>query len=115
MKCSVCDGRGFVSMGPNVRGVKACAACGGTGELREDTNSYFEIADMCTDENGNSCPAGMKINIAFKDGADSQSIIKSIAGMLNIDPSRVIVISKEKYEAEYAEEEENYDEDWEED
>lgn len=35
MKCSNCDGRGAVQIAPNVKGLKRCPVCGGSGKTTE--------------------------------------------------------------------------------
>ena len=33
MKCKVCNGTGFVGIGPGIRGIKKCDVCNGEGEV----------------------------------------------------------------------------------
>lgn len=115
MICPICNGKGLVSMGPHIRGLKKCTACGGLGELNNAPYSYFEIADLGLDENDNPAPAGVKINLPFKQNTSPEQKINALAELFGVDPSRVTIISKEKYDAEYAEDYEDFDEDWEED
>lgn len=35
MKCPNCDGRGAVQIAPNVKGLKRCPVCGGSGKITE--------------------------------------------------------------------------------
>ena len=35
MKCPKCDGRGAVQIAPNVKGLKRCPVCGGSGKITE--------------------------------------------------------------------------------
>ena len=35
MKCPNCDGRGAVQIAPNVKGLKRCPVCGGSGKTTE--------------------------------------------------------------------------------
>ena len=35
MKCINCDGRGAVQIAPNVKGLKRCPVCGGSGEVSQ--------------------------------------------------------------------------------
>lgn len=47
MKCKVCNGTGFVGIGPGIRGIKKCDVCNGEGEVNaperiETTNPVRE-------------------------------------------------------------------------
>ena len=43
MKCTNCDGRGAVQIAPNVKGLKRCPVCDGSGEVSqiEQTNEEW--------------------------------------------------------------------------
>lgn len=36
MKCSICNGVGYIGIGEGIRGIKKCYACNGTGESAEN-------------------------------------------------------------------------------
>lgn len=45
-KCENCNGTGAVQIGPNIRGIKTCLYCGGSGEIPEQTrpdNADFQV------------------------------------------------------------------------
>ena len=84
-------------------------------DLSKEANTYFEIAGFGVDEEGNPCPAGAKLGVSFNPDASKEQIIAFVANLLHIDPSRITMISKERYDAEYKDDEEEYDPDWEED
>ncbi len=51
MKCQFCDGRGAVQIAPNVKGLKRCPVCGGSGEVSqiEQTNEEW-FCQLSTEE-----------------------------------------------------------------
>ena len=51
MKCFNCDGRGAVQIAPNVKGLKKCPVCGGSGEVSqiEQTNEEW-FCGLSTEE-----------------------------------------------------------------
>lgn len=42
MKCKVCNGTGYVSIGEGIRGIKKCENCGGLGEVSIYKNGTCE-------------------------------------------------------------------------
>ena len=40
MKCKMCNGTGFVGIGPGIRGIKKCDACHGTGIVQGGIGTY---------------------------------------------------------------------------
>lgn len=40
MKCKMCNGTGFVGIGPGIRGIKRCDACHGTGIAQGYIGAY---------------------------------------------------------------------------
>ena len=55
MKCTNCDGRGAVQIAPNVKGLKRCPVCGGSGEVNqiEQTNEEW-FCNLTTEEKVNA-------------------------------------------------------------
>lgn len=66
---------------------------------------YFEIKDLCIDEDGVLGPAAVRI-AGFNDDTPEEALIELVAELLNVNEARVSMISKEKYDAEYGEPEE---------
>lgn len=74
---------------------------------------YFEAANMATDEQGKSCPAGLTLDLGemtkpidYKDLAENIDV-SALIHLINldgiIDPKDIKVITPEEYAAEYGE------------
>ena len=40
VKCTNCKGTGHTQIGPNIRGIKKCPICNGSGKKRVQINKY---------------------------------------------------------------------------
>lgn len=46
MKCKICNGTGFVGIGPRIRGIKKCESCNGTGRVQGYVEVQHPVADV---------------------------------------------------------------------
>lgn len=47
MKCKVCNGTGFVGIGPGIRGIKKCDVCNGEGEVNAPERIPNDACPTC--------------------------------------------------------------------
>lgn len=47
MKCKVCNGTGFVGIGPGIRGIKKCDVCNGEGEVNAPEHTPNDACPTC--------------------------------------------------------------------
>ncbi len=47
MKCKVCNGAGFVGIGPGIRGIKKCDVCNGEGEINTPERIPNDACPTC--------------------------------------------------------------------
>ena len=47
MKCKVCNGTGFVGIGPGIRGIKKCDVCNGEGEVNAPEHIPNDACPTC--------------------------------------------------------------------
>ena len=74
MKCNTCNGTGYVSIGPGIRGIKKCEVCKGTGTITEDKVMTKNTCPVCgtlfpTDDRMDYIPAE-EIHFCYYCGAD---------------------------------------------
>lgn len=46
MKCKICNGTGFVGIGPGIRGIKKCESCNGTGRAQGYVKVPHPVVDV---------------------------------------------------------------------
>lgn len=68
---------------------------------------YFQIQDMAVDPYGNPCPAYMKINVTFNEDTPEDTIYSIISQIIHVEPSRIRMVSKEQYERECGEDDDD--------
>lgn len=89
--------------------------------ITKDVNLYIEVQDMAEDEQGNPCPAGVKVCIAKNVTMDAYTVLTAkleavaatdekalmhILGLDNmLDTDKLRFITHEEYEQEYGDDE----------
>lgn len=73
MKCEVCNGTGWVSIGHGIRGIKKCKVCQGTGIIADAKSFSRDACPICgtlfpTDEKTDYIPVE-EINFCYHCGA----------------------------------------------
>lgn len=48
MKCSECGGTGWTQIAPNVKGIKRCTVCNGTGVVGESEITNYDYIRNCS-------------------------------------------------------------------
>lgn len=79
MKCKVCNGTGYVSIGEGVRGIKKCDNCGGLGEVSIYKNGTCENcgAPIPTDDTYDFIPEG-DVKYCYHCGAKIERKIQKV-------------------------------------